>query len=342
MTGTPAWIDSGGDVKILPAGKLRAALCALFLAGCVPAEEAAASMRIPRLLSAHFPLRLQCAGTELVLAEPPRRLLPTNAAWVDFVSLLVGPERIVALPSAAFGYSRLGEEAGAWGELEPLPVFEGERILALAPDLVLAHAWQNPETIATLQRAGIPVLVVPVPESWAEITATLELLGTLLDVPERARAELAALEARRMRLRQRSTPFAGMSVLSYTNLGAGGWTSGARTTAAILLELAGLGNAAAQAGLVGDVPADRERVLALAPDLFLVGRPDRTESSPPSAEFLRSDPALQELETVRRDRIVALSPALFTSASPELLRGAEVLVEELERMQSEPAPAARD
>ncbi len=342
LTRAPRWIDSGGDVKNLPAGKLLAALCAAFLPGCAPAGEAAASARLPRLLSTRFPLHLEHAGAEFVLAEPPRRILPTNAAWVDFVSLLVGPERIVALPSEAFGYSRLAEEAGAWAELEPFPVFEGERILTLAPDLVLAHGWQNPETIATLRRAGIPVLVVPVPESWAEITATLELLGTVLDVPERARAELAALEARRVRLRERSAPFAGKNALSYTNLGAGGWTSGARTTGAILLELAGLGNAAAQAGLVGDAPADRERVLALAPDLFLVGRPDRSESSPPSAEFLLNDPALQGLEAVRARRIVALPPALFTSASPELLRGAEVLVEELERRQGEPAPAPRD
>jgi len=320
-------------LKNLPAEKLLVALCVALLSGCQPGEEALASARLPRLLSTRFPLHLESADGELVLAAPPRRVLPGNAAWVDFLSLLVGPERFAALPSEASGYSRLAAPSGAWAELEPLPAFEGERILALAPDLVLAHGWQNPETIATLRRAGIPVLVVVVPESWAEITGTLELLGALLDVPERARTEIAALELRRVHLCERSAPFAGQRALSYTNLGAGGWTSGARTTGAILLELAGLRNAAAEAGLVGDAPAERERLLALAPDLFLVGRPDRSESSPPSAEFLLGDPALRALAAVRERRIVALPPALFTSASPELLRGAEVLVDELERLQ---------
>ena len=318
-------------MKNLPVRALAAAACMALLPGCAPEEEARAGARLPRLLAARFPVRVECAGAELVLAAPPRRVLPSNAAWVDFVSALVGPERVVALPSEALGYSRLATAPGAWAELEPFPVFEGERILALAPDLVLAHGWQNPETLTTLRRAGIPVLVVPVPETWAEITATLALLGTMLGVPERARAEIAALEERRARLRERSAPFARQRALSYTNLGAGGWTSGARTTGAILLELAGLRNAAAEAGLVGDAPAERERLLALAPDLFLVGLPDRSESSPPSAEFLLGDPALRELAAVRERRIVTLAPALFTSASPELLRGAEVLIDQLER-----------
>ncbi len=300
------------------------------LVGCGPPEAAAAQDRLPRLVSAEFPVRLEFADGALELAAPPRRLLPANAAWIDFVSLLVGPERVVALPSEAFGFSRLAREPGAWVDLPPFPVFEGERILALAPDLVLAHSWQNPETITSLRRAGVPVLVLPVPESWGEIVRTLELLGAALGVRERAHTVVAGLELRRERLAERARPFARLRALSYTNLGAGGWTSGADTTAQVLLELAGLRNAPAEAGLRGDVPADQERLLALAPDLFLVGRPDRSESSPPSADFLLAEPALAGLAALRERRIVSLAPALFTSASPELLRGAEEVVDALE------------
>jgi ABC-type Fe3+-hydroxamate transport system substrate-binding protein len=246
---------------------------------------------------------------------------------------LIGPERVAALPAEAFGYSRLSESPGAWRELPSLPAFEGERVLALAPDLVLVHGWQNPETVATLRRAGLAVLVSPVPESWSEIVDTVTLLGAVLGVPAEARRVTDALAARCQALSVRARPFARLSVSSYTNLGAGGWTSGARTTGAILLGLAGLSNATAEAGLVGDVPADAERLLALSPDVFLVGRPDRSEQSPPSAEFLLTERSLATLPAVRERRIVALAPALFTSASPELLRGAEVLVDELERLE---------
>lgn len=306
------------------------ALAGLLLASCAKGGAAAADARLPRLVSATFPMTLAWAGAEFVLSAPPQRILPANAAWIDYVSLLVGPERVVALPAEAFGYSRLASAPGAWAELPPFPVFEGERILALAPDLVLAHTWQNPETIAGLLRARVPVLVVPVPESWSEITATLALLGAVLGVPERAQVVASELAARRTHLSARAARFAGLRALSYTNLGAGGWTSGSGTTGQILLELAGLCNAAAEAGLTGDVPADQERLLALAPDFFLVSRPDRTEHSPPSASFLLAEPALAHLEALRARRIVTLAPALFSSASPELLRGAEELVDALE------------
>ncbi|HEX6882823.1 MAG TPA: ABC transporter substrate-binding protein [Planctomycetota bacterium] len=274
-------------------------------------------------------------------ATRPQRILPANAAWVDALSLLVGPERVVALPGEAFGYSRLTQAQTGWAALPTLAVFEAERLLALQPDLVLAHAWQNPETIATLRRAGIPVLATHVPESWNDVTESLLTLGTALGEDGRARQVVAELEARRVALRARAERFAGLRALTYTNLGAGGWTAGAGTTGDVLLGLAGLENAAARAGLRGDATADGERLLALAPDLFVVGRPDASEHSPPSAEFLLAEPALAHLEAVRARRIVTLPPALFTSASPELLTGAERLVDALEALERAGGPLPR-
>lgn len=286
--------------------------------------------RVPAAPSGDFPLTLATEHGALVLARAPGRVLATNAAWLDYVSLLVGPERCAGVPAEAFGYSRLsGQEDGPWGALPRLVSFSGEHVLALAPDLVLAHRWQSAETLAALAAAGVPVLVLDVPESWEAVLDTLELCGALLG--ERARAaELAtSLEQRRRALLERSAPFAGRRGLCYTNLGAGGWVAGARTTGDVLLTLAGLVNAAGQDGITGDAPAEKERLLALSPDVFVVGRPDRSESAPPSAEFLLGDPALAALPAVHERRIVALAPELFTTASPELLRGAEVLVDEL-------------
>jgi len=285
---------------------------------------------VPQAPPGDFPLVLATERGELSLARAPGRVLATNAAWLDYVSLLVGPERCAAVPAEAFGYSRLsGQEDGPWGALPRLTSFSGEHVLALAPDLVLAHRWQSAETLAAIAATGVPVLVLDVPASWEAVLDTLELCGALLGARARA-AELATeLEQRRVALANRAAPFAGRRGLCYTNLGAGGWIAGARTTGDVLLTLAGLVNAAALDGITGDAPAEKERLFALAPDVFVVGRPDRSESAPPSAEFLLGDPALAALPAVRERRIVALAPELFTTASPELLRGAERLVDEL-------------
>jgi len=321
-------------LKILPTLTALAVLAALLLGlRWMSRGRAAGDERLPVVVSQGFPLRLrQTSGAELEIPAPPRRVLPANAAWVDFLTLLVGPERVLALPSEAFGYSRLTDRDREWSALPVFTGLDAERCLAMAPDLVLAHTWQSPEMIDTLRRAAIPVLVVSVPASWEEIERTLDLLATVLDVPERARELEVELASRRAALARRARPFAELRALTYTNLGAGGWTTGTGTTADVLLSLAGLHNAAAEAGFQGDVPADGERLLALDPDLFVVGRPDRSEVAPPSATFLLAEPALRSLQAVRAQRIVALSPALFTTASPELLRGAEAVIDELERM----------
>jgi iron complex transport system substrate-binding protein len=289
--------------------------------------------RLPEVHGKEHPLRVALPdGSELVVPAPPRRILCANAAWVDFVTLLVGPERLVALPAEAFGYSRLTGQERRWEAVARLPVFDAERALALAPDLVLGHAWQKPETFVALRRAGVPTLAIAVPHTWDDVVATLDLLGTILGERTRVRELQTGLETRRAALLERARPYAGLRVLSYTNLGAGGWTAGSGTTADVLIALAGLRNAAGEAGLVGDVTAPRERLIAIAPDVFLVGRPDRSESSPPSADFLLGDPDLRELEAIRERRIVALPPALFTALSPELLAGAEALLEGVERL----------
>ena len=57
-----------------------------------------AATRLPVVLTHGFPMRIRAGAKEIVLAAPPRRVLPANAAWVDYVSLLVGPERLAALP----------------------------------------------------------------------------------------------------------------------------------------------------------------------------------------------------------------------------------------------------
>jgi ABC-type Fe3+-hydroxamate transport system substrate-binding protein len=289
--------------------------------------------RFPALAGHSFPLAWRAPdGTEIRLQAPAQRILPGNAAWVDFVTLLVPPSRTCALPEAALDYSRLAAEPGPWSGLPRFSGFRSEELLAFEPDLVLAHDWQDPEALASLGRGGVPVFCLPVPGSWQEIQATLVLLGKILGETARTHELLARLEERRSDLAERMRPFAGLRALSYTNLGAGGWMAGSGTTAQVLFELAGLRNAAAELGLTGDGPADQERLIALDPDLFLVGSPGRSESSPPSAQVLRSDPALAGLAAIQADRIVALPAPLFASASPELLRGAERLADEVQRL----------
>jgi len=278
-----------------------------------------------------FPVRLAGGLTgPLEIASPPRRILPGNAAFVDFVAAILGPDRVVAVPRAADAYSPSLASDPAWKALPRFEGFDGELILALEPDLVLAHPWQTPEMLAGVRTRGIPVLVLPLPTSWADVLATLELLGHVSGEEERAQVFLAELQARRERLRRSSGASRGLRALSYTNLGTGGSVAGRGTTADILFELAGMENAAGEAGLEGHADLDLEGLLALDPDLIVVGDRDSPETNAPSASFLLENEGLRDLRAVRDHRILSLPAALFSSASFELLGAAERLVIELE------------
>jgi len=311
----------------------------LLVGGRLRREGASAHGPAPRVVSTSpgFPLRVALAdGLEVVLESPPRRILPANAATFDLVSALVPPGRVAAVPQAAAGYSRLDELGAAWQALPRFSGYTAEVVLDLRPDLVLVHNWQSPEATALVRGDGIAVLVGPLPQRWSDIVDTLRLLGRVLDAEEQAASVLADLERRRTALETAPYRARDLRALSYSNLGAGGTTAGAGTTTDVLFDLAGLRNAAAEAGLVGHVSIDHERLFALDPDLILVGAVDAAEvpgAGPgPSAAYLLEQPDLAALPAIANRRIVRLPARLFTTASQELLRAAERLSEEVERL----------
>jgi ABC-type Fe3+-hydroxamate transport system substrate-binding protein len=301
-------------------------------AACSGEDEASARERLPRVLSADFPVQLETSRGKLTIAAPPSRVLPGNAALVDFVTLLIGPERVCALPEDTELYSRAAGAGADWSAPPRFRGFTAETLLALGPDLVLAHAWQGNEALEVLEREGIPALSLPVPETWQDCLDVLELLGAVLGERERSRAAREEHERRAAELARRVRRDEPLRALCYTNLGAGGWTAGARTTIDVLFELAGLENAAAGAGLVGHTSVDLARLLAIDPDLFVVGQPSDPTREPPSAGYLLSEPELAGLRAVRARSIVALPARLFSTASLELLSGAELLAAEVDRL----------
>jgi iron complex transport system substrate-binding protein len=298
----------------------------LLAAGCAPPPAQA----FPRVTSGPgFPVRLSGGPAgDVEVATPPQRILPGNVAFVDFLWAIVEPERIVAIPRASDGYSSAVEGDAAWSERPRYEGFDVELVLALAPDLVLAHPWQTPETLADVRARGVPVVVLPLPETWRDVLATLELLGSVCGAEERVRTFCAELEARRERLSRAPHAARGWSALSYSNLGTGGSVAAGGTTADILFELAGLENAARELGLHGHADLDVEGLLALDPDVIVVGA--SVDGSPsPALAFLDGSPELRGLRALREGRVVTLPSALFSSASFELLTAAERLASEL-------------
>jgi len=256
---------------------------------------------------------------------PPRRVLAANSSAFDVLIELVPRERLAAIPAPALLWSPLPGGRAAWAGLPVLERLEGELVLALRPDLVIASSWSDRAPLEVARRAGIRVLELPDARTWEDLVQAVRSVGAAVGEAARAEQVIAGLEARRAALAARAGPK--LRILPYSNFGAGGTTSGTDTTIDLMIRLAGHVNAAAEAGLARHADIDLEQVLAIDPDAFLTA--SGKDDVRPGAEYLRGEQALAGLEAIREGRIVVLPAELFSTASHRVLDAAEFLEREL-------------
>lgn len=308
---------------------LARALLPCLLAACsgqAPREGTAPAAGAP-----DFPRIVAAFGELVAIPAPARRALPGTAAALDFLVDLVGPERLAAVPFTARDYANAELPAATWDRLPVFRNFHGEELLPLRPDLVLTHGYQRAEATQILSRAGIPVVRLPDLRDFEGLLGVIEVLGRVLGEEPRAGALRADLERRRAALAADSA-LREVRALTYLDFGTGGWTAGSGTSGDLLLRLAGLRNAAAEAGLAGNVELDHERLMRIDPDLFVLRAPVQgEEQAGPTLALLRSSPNLARLSAVREERIVILPARHFAAESHRLLDAAELLHAEARR-----------
>jgi iron complex transport system substrate-binding protein len=266
---------------------------------------------------------------------PAVRIVPGNTAAAEFLAVLLGEGgagRLAALPEQVDGYSSFDFKTGAWSRLPRFSRYAPEPLIALHPDLVVTHEWQAVETTQVLRSQGMPIVVLRSARSYEDIRGTLERLGRELGLEDRAGKVVADLDRRIAKLREGSAARSALRTLEYSNDGTGGWTAGSETTADTLIRLAGMRNAAAEAGLKSHVSVDFERLLTIDPDVIVVGAPARDEVGSPTRGLLETTAALASLSAVKQHRIAVLPAALLSSDSPGLVDAAERLAAEVDRM----------
>lgn len=306
------------------AGRLGAGLLAGTLGLLACGEPQATHADAAAGAGGGYPVEVHSAdGVTMRIERAPRRVLPTNTAIEELVRALVGRDRICALPETTGDYSNLSREG--WEEVPRIQGYEAEPLLVLEPDLVVVHPWQAAGTTAALRRAGVDVLVLPDTTSLEGLFDTLDLLGTVLGVPERSDAVVADLRARVARLAETGAARRDLRVMGYANFGMGGTASGRNTTMDVMIGLSGMRNAAAEAGLVGYQPMDFEELITIDPDVIVLGSQGDGFHGSPTEDVLRREPILQGLSAVQKNRIVVLPSKLFATNSQFLVAAAEEL-----------------
>lgn len=270
----------------------RIAMLALALAGSAFAEVRA----------------VDDSGTVVTLPAPARRIVSLAPHATELLFAAGAGDRIVGViegsdhPEAARALPRVGDSSA----------IEVERILVLAPDLVVAWPWSVPRQVAQLRALGV-VVFVSNPATPEGIAGDLEGLGRLAGTDATARRSAQAFRAKLSALRRQAS---GPPVrVFYQVSDAPLFTLGGRHLVSQAIELCGGANVFADLG----IPAPQvgiEAVLEARPEAIVAGTAGAARPA-----WLDDWARWPKLHAVTHDNLFVVDADLLHRAGPRFAEG---------------------
>lgn len=282
-----------------------AALCALVLAGTGRAETGAT-----RLLQDQI-------GRNVTVPQRPQRVIALIPSLTEIVfalgrgDLLVGATQFADQPPAASLLPRVG----SYFHLDI------ERIVALHPDLCLAARDGNPEhQVRRIEELGIPVFAFD-PRTLPEISASVTLLGELLDARAAAAAITGEMAAKMALAAGRVQNVAARPGVFFQIDASPLVSAGQGTFIDHLLTAAGGRNLAGDR--TGYPRYSWEEILALAPEVVIIAS---MAGGYPEAQLKGQWSRWPDIPAVKNGRVHVLDASLFDRPVPRLADGLVELV----------------
>lgn len=214
-------------------------------------------------------LSAACSSPTADAAAPmparPQRIVSINPCADALLHALADPNQIRAISH----YSRDPRATSVpldWAANHPITGGTAEEIIAMRPDLVVAGPHVALPTLAALERMGIPVVKLAVPNSVGESRAQAEALGSAIGQP--ARGALLSRALGQALADARAKAAEPIPALIWQG---GGLVPGPGTLADELLAATGHTNLAATIGLGAWDVLGLERLVAHAPAILYAG-----------------------------------------------------------------------
>ncbi len=247
-------------------------------------------------------------------AAKPQRIVSLNLCTDQLLLELVGRERIASISFLASDpeFSAVADRASGIAANRGL----AEEIVPLRPDLVLAHKYAARQSVGMLQRLGIRVVEIDLPEDLAAVKAQIATVAEAVGEPARGQAMIADIERRLASLPPPSgrRPTAAIYEPS-------GYAFGANSLADAILQAAGFDNLAAKLGVGGYAQLGMETLLASPPDMLVVD--DTATDRRSMAQQFLDHPALRQ--RFAGERKVAVPRRLWICGGSSVAEAAELL-----------------
>ena len=236
---------------------------------------------------------------------PPKRIASLNLTADEVLVEILPVERLVAVTAAA-------DDEGTSNIVGRVPPgvarfrkADLERLVALAPDLVVVSEYTDPDFLYLLERSGLRYHRMEGLRSLAGNREAILRLGEAVGATAGAEKLVARYDAVLADLAGRLRGVARPRVMYW----ASGMTAGGDTAIGALIESAGARNVGAEIGVAGIGAVGAERAFVADPDVVLIG------VWPGARKSLVEHPLLSRLRAVREGHIVEMPTELLVTLS---------------------------
>lgn len=233
----------------------------------------------------------------------PLRVASLNLAADEVLVDILPPERLVAVTSFADEAGTSNVAGRVPKAAARFPRADVERLVSLAPDLVVISQYTDADVQRQLERAGLRLHRMQGLETLAGFREAVLGLGRAVGAEEGARRLVARYDHTLGELGRRLQGAPRPRVLYWANP----MTAGADSAIGTLIECAGAVNVGREIGVTGIAPAGAERAFVADPDVVLLGR------WPGVRQALLDHPLLSQMRAVREGRIVELRTELLVA-----------------------------
>jgi iron complex transport system substrate-binding protein len=265
---------------------------------------------------AGYPMRVKdVRGKEVLIKTKPVRIVsiaPSNTEILYALGLgdrVVGVTKYCDYPAAAKSKAKIGDMT-----------VSAEVVVALKPDLVLAHGMLNSAAIPRLEKLGLTVFAID-PKTLGEVARDIRTVGRITARPKTAQAVAGKIDSAIKSVKASRAKKASRKVLVVIQANPL-WAAGPKTFVNEMLGIANAKNVAFDAR-PGFVPFSRELALSRNPDVIITGLASDIDL------FMKS-PEWRTTNAVRNKRIYVIDSDILLRAGPRLAQGLRALAGKVE------------
>lgn len=264
---------------------------------------------------AGYPMRVKdVRGKEILIKAKPIRIVSITPSNTEILYALGLADRVVGVtkycdyPATAKSKPKIGDMTAS-----------AEAVVALKPDLVLAHGMLNSTAIPRLEKLGLTVFAID-PKTLAEVSRDIRTVGRITSRPKTAAAVAGKIETaiKAVRASRASKPSRRVLVVVQSNPL---WAAGPKTFVDEMLTIANAQNVSTDARQ-GFVPFSRELAISRNPDVIITGVKS-------DIAFFNNSPEWRTTNAVKNKRVYVMDSDLLLRAGPRLAEGLKQLAGKL-------------